>query len=555
MNGVEWLRPPILAALALVPVAVVGIVWSLRRRRRALDRFAEQDVRHRTQQLPAGRPWTRGLLLLTGLAGLVLAAAGPQWGTAPAEAVPVGQEVVFAVDVSRSMLAQDVEPSRLARARRVVRQMLVRLPSAEAGLVVFAGEASLAVPLTRDTGAVELYLSSAAPDWISDPSTDLGRAIQVALGAFGPERAPGRAIVLLSDGEDHGDLLEAAIDAARERGIQVEAVGIGTTAGSRIPLPGGEWVAAEGGEPVVTRLEPEALETVAEATGGEFATATDESSLARLAGRLSRLDTGGEGSRAEERRADRYRWPLALAVLALAAEAFLAIRGRRVAPEAAAVLAALVLLGMGRAQDPEELYEDGRYEDALRVWSHADRAPGAEPSDAYNRGSAAYRLGRHREAAASYAVAARTARTRTRAEAGWYNAGNGRFRMAEEVESTSAERSLRYWDSAVAAYRDALLRDPADRDAKHNLELALRRRQEASGGGGGGGSGGGQGEGGGSGGGGQGMQPPSSGTGGAPGSLTRDQAERLLDALAAQEQEALIRGGARRAAGTDRPGW
>ena len=554
MTGVEWLRPPILAALVLVPVAIAGIVWSVRHRRRALDRFAEQDVRHRTQQLPAGRPWTRGLLLVAGLAGLVLAAAGPQWGTAPAESVPVGQEVVFAVDVSRSMLAQDVEPSRLARARLVVRQMLARLPSAEAGLVVFAGEASLAVPLTRDTGAVELYLSSAAPDWISDPSTDLGRAVQVALGAFGPERAPGRAIVLLSDGEDHGDLLETAIDAARERGIQLETVGIGTAAGSRIPLPGGEWV-TEGGEPVVTRLEPEALETAAEATGGEFATAADEASLARLAGRLTRLDSGGEGGRAEERRADRYRWPLVVAILALAAEALLAIRGRRIAPEAAAVLAALVLLGMGRAQDPEELYEDGRYEDALRVWERADRLPGAEPSDAYNRASAAYRLGRHREAAASYAVAARTASTRTRAEAGWYNAGNGRFRMAEEVESASPARSLPYWDSAVAAYREALLRDPADRDAKHNLELALRRRQEASGGGGGGGAGGGQGGGGGSGGGGQGMQPPSSGMSGAPGSLTRDQAERLLDALAAQEQEALIRGGGRRAAGTERPGW
>jgi tetratricopeptide (TPR) repeat protein len=432
--------------------------------------------------------------------------------------------------------------------------MLARLPSAEAGLVVFAGEASLAVPLTRDAGAVELYLSSAAPDWISDPSTDLGRAIQVALGAFGPERAPGRAIVLLSDGEDHGNLLETAIDAARERGIELEAVGVGTTGGSRIPLPGGEWV-TEGGQPVVTRLEPEPLETAAGETGGVFATADDEASLARLAGRLSRLDTGGVAGRAEERRADRYRWPLALAVLALAGEALMAIRGRRVAPEAVAVLAALVLLGMGRPQDAEELYEDGRYEDALRVWSRADRSAGAEPSDAYNRASAAYRLGRHREAAASYAVAARTAATRARAEAGWYNAGNGRFRMAEEVESANPEGALDYWDSAVAAYREALLREPADRDAKHNLELALRRRQEASGGGGGGGAGGGQGEGGGSGGGGQGMQPPSSGTGGAPGSLTRDQAERLLDALAAQEQEALIRGGGRRGTSTDRPGW
>ena len=89
MSGLEWLRPSLLVALALVPVAIGGIAWSVRRRRRALDRFSEQDVRHRTQVLPAGRPRTRGLLLVTGLGGLVLAAAGPQWGTAPAESVPV----------------------------------------------------------------------------------------------------------------------------------------------------------------------------------------------------------------------------------------------------------------------------------------------------------------------------------------------------------------------------------------------------------------------------------------------------------------------------------
>ncbi len=553
MNGFDWLRPAYLIGLALVPVAAAGIVWSVRRRVRALDRFADTDVRRRTQELPAGRRGVRGGLLVLGLAGLVLAAAGPRWGTAPAEAVPVGQEVVFALDVSRSMLARDVEPSRLDRTRRVVRQLLATLPSAEIGLVVFAGEATLAVPLTRDAGAIELYLASAEPDWISDPSTDLGRAVEVALGAFGPERSPGRAVVVLSDGEDHGSRLETAIDLARERGVEIGTVGVGTEQGSRIPLPGGDWV-RDGGEPVVTRLESGALEEAAGSTGGVFARAGDEASLARLGARLAGLDTGRREGRSEERRADRYRWPLAVAVLALVGEAILAIRARRASPGLTAVLAALVVVGMGRPQDPEELYDEGRYEDALRVWRTADRSASAEPSDAYNRASAAYRLGRHREAAASYAVAARTAAERRRAEAGWYNAGNGRFRMAEEIERASAERSLPYWDSAVAAYREALLRDPGDGDAKHNLELALRRRDQVSGGSGGS-EGSGQGQGGGVGGGGAGMPPAASGGTGAPGSLTRDQAERLLDALAAQEQEALVRGGDRRANRTDRPGW
>ena len=553
MNGLEWLRPEYLVGLVVVPIAIAGIVWSVRRRGRALDRFADTDVRRRTQELPAGPRWLRGGLLVLGLAGLVLATAGPEWGTAPVEAVPAGQEIVFAVDVSRSMLARDVEPDRLERSRRAVRQLLATLPAAEAGLVVFAGEASLVVPLTRDSGAIELYLASAEPDWISDPSTDLGRAVAVALEAFGPERAPGRAIVLLTDGEDHGDALDAAVEAARERGVEIEALGVGTEEGARIPLPDGDWV-REGGPPVVTRMERAALERAAANTGGVFATAVDEASLARLAARLSRLDTGRRDGEPEQRPADRYRWPLALAVLALIAELLLALRSRHLSPEVAAVLVAVVLLAMGRPEDPEDLYEEGRYEDALRVWRTADRSADADPADAYNRASAAYRLGRHREAAASYAVAARTAAERERVEAGWYNAGNGRFRMAEEVEGESPQRSLPYWDSAVAAYREALLRDPDDRDAKHNLELALRRRDEASGGSGGA-TGGGGGQGGGAGGAGAGAQPPSSGTSGAPGALTRDQAERLLDALAAQEQEALIRGSGQRAGQPRRPGW
>jgi tetratricopeptide (TPR) repeat protein len=184
-----------------------------------------------------------------------------------------------------------------------------------------------------------------------------------------------------------------------------------------------------------------------------------------------------------------------------------------------------------------------------------DRSADADEGDAYGRASAAYRLGEFREAAASWAVSARTAGGPDRQAEAWYNAGNARYRLAEQAEASRPADAIRFWDSAVAAYREALLRDSDDKDTKHNLELALREREQAGGGGGGAGGGGG-GEGAGGGGGGRGVQPPSTGNEGAGQPLTRAQAERLLDALAAQEREALARGDEERRAGEPhRAGW
>ncbi len=554
-DALDWSRPEWLVALMLVPVVIATIVWSFNRRQRALDAFSEAPVRGRTQSLPARRRQVRGVLLVLSLTALMLAVAGPRWGTERVAPLPVGQEVVFALDVSRSMLATDVEPSRLERAKLAIRQILATLPTAESGLAIFAGEAALVVPLTRDAAAIDLYLSSVGPDWVSDPSTDLGRALGSALDAFPPDNVPGRTVVLLSDGEDHSGGLESVTRAARGRGIEINVIGIGTEDGARIPIGANRWV-GDRGQPVISRLDREKLQRVADETGGRFvALEGGDGDLPALIGRLQALNTGRSIGRESQRRADRYRWPLLIALIAMGLEMLLGFGVMRRSKPATVLVAAMLALAMGRASGPEELYEEGRYSDALTTWRQIDRAADAGPEDAYNRGNAAYRLGEFREATASHVVAARTAGTRGRAGEAWYNSGNGRFRIAEEADAANPDDSERYWDSAVAAYREALLRDPDDIDAKHNLELALRRRDQASGGGGSGADGGG-GAGGGPGGGSGGMQPPSSGGSGSPRTMTRGEAERLLDALAAQEREALARGeGDQQARRSDRPAW
>ena len=544
----DWSRPEWLWALALLPLAAAGAVLALRARRRRLDRFAEPSVRERTRTLPPGRAAARGALAVAALAGVALALAGPRWGSERVVVPPIRQQIVFAVDVSRSMTARDVAPSRLDRARLAVREIVAALPASEVGLVVFAGEAALVVPLTRDAAALELFLSTVDPDWISDPSTDLGRAVAVALDAFGPVRSPGRAIVVLSDGEDHAGGAERGAAVAAEAGVTIVTVGVGSPEGARIPAGAG-WLESEG-QVVVSRLETEALRALASETDGTFVAIGGRGGIGPAVSRLAALDTGRADEGGTERRADRYRWPLALAVLALVGEVGLGLARRR--PAGLAAVAAL-LVATACGDRPDALYRDGRYREALESWREADRAPGAGPVEAYGRGSAAYRLGEAREAAAAFAVAARTADPPEREAEAWYNAGNARYRRAEEVESADPTASLPFWDAAVGAYRESLLRVPGDVDAKHNLELALRRRDQAGGGGGGGG-GGGEGEGGG--GGGRGLQPPSSGLGDSPRDMSRSEAERLLDALASREREALAAGeGDRRGGRRQAPGW
>ncbi len=372
-DAVDWSRPEWLMALILVPVVIATILWSFNRRQRALDAFSEAPVRGRTQPLPARRRQVRGVLLVLSLTTLVLAVAGPRWGTERVAPLPVGQEVVFALDVSRSMLATDVEPSRLERAKLAIRQILATLPTAESGLAIFAGEAALVVPLTRDAAAIDLYLSSVGPVWVSDPSTDLGRALGSALDAFPPDNVPGRTIVLLSDGEDHSGGLESVARAARGRGIEINVIGIGTDDGARIPVGTDRWV-EDRGQPVISRLDREKLERVADETGGQFiALEAGDGDLPALIGRLQALDTGRSIGRESQRRADRYRWPLVIALIALGLETLLGFGAIGWRPKPATVMvAAMLALAMGRASGPEEMYEEGRYSDGV---SGSDRQP------------------------------------------------------------------------------------------------------------------------------------------------------------------------------------
>ena len=330
--GVESL----LFAYLLLPALAALEWWAAVRRRRALDRFGERGRVDRLTEAVSRRGRTvRAALLFAAVALLVTALARPQFGDRVETVRREGQDVVVALDLSASMEARDIAPSRLAAARLAVGRLIQRLDGDRIGLVAFAGEAFVQSPLTLDYAAAMLFLNAMEPDLVPAPGTDLGRAIDVALDGFGEVGERGRQLVVITDGEDHEGALDAAVERAVELGVRVHAVGMGSAAGVPIPrfdetgAPDG-FLRGEDGAVVTTRLDEVTLRRMADRTGGAYyhAAAGSGAAFDRLVAEL----TGGEGEETESREVTRYEEQyqvfLGLALLLLAAESLTPERRR-----------------------------------------------------------------------------------------------------------------------------------------------------------------------------------------------------------------------------------
>ena len=327
----------LLYAYLLLPGLAALEWWAAARRRRALDRFGERGRIDRLTSVASRRRIGRTVLRLAAVALLATALARPQFGDRVETVRRAGQDVVVALDLSASMEAGDVAPSRLAAARLAVGRLIERFDGDRIGLVAFAGEAFVQSPLTLDYAAATLFLNAMEPDLVPVPGTDLGRAIEVALDGFGDPGERSRQIVVITDGEDHEGALDAAVERAVDEGVRIHAVGMGSTAGVPIPgfdengAPNGFLRDAEGSV-VTTRLDDVTLQRVADRTGGAYyhAAAGSGAAFDRLVEEL----TGGEGEEIESREVTRYEEQyqifLGLALVLLVAEALLPER-RRVA--------------------------------------------------------------------------------------------------------------------------------------------------------------------------------------------------------------------------------
>jgi Ca-activated chloride channel family protein len=326
-----------LAILAL-PAAIAILVRLERRRRADLAEIGDPLLLERSSELPDRRQRVVAhALALSALTFVVLALARPQFGTAPAALTGSGRTVLFVLDLSRSMNARDVAPSRLAAAKRSALDIARALKRDQVGLVVFGGSAFLQLPPTLDHSELALFLDAASSDDIPDPGTSVETAMDVAAAALARDGASdSRAVVLLTDGEDpEGDLTQAA-DTLKRQHLRVFAVGLGTAEGSEIPELDSTGVERAhrdwAGRVVTTRLQEAGLRRLTAATGGTYVRWDNDESVRPIVAAISQLEPHSTSSETLQPAADRFQWPLALALAAVFAETLVQRRGRKPAP-------------------------------------------------------------------------------------------------------------------------------------------------------------------------------------------------------------------------------
>ena len=473
----------------------------------------------------ARRRW-RYVFLLLGFAGLLLAVAQPRWGYELRESHRRGLDVIVIVDVSKSMLATDIAPSRLARAKLALQDLVPRMNGDRLGLVAFAGSAFLQAPLTIDYDAVLNAAEELDTDLIPVGGTNIGGAIDLALQAFGTAETGNRAILLMSDGEptsdtDQADGAQAAARAA-DAGVKVFSMGFGTTAGSVIQLAtdnGADLVRDLDGQIVRTRLNESGLKEIARVGNGFYVHYENGGSALQtvIQDGFSQLKTAQIDARLARRPIERYQWPLAIALACLSLGSLLGERRKPAAPAtseeasatrpgirrrtAAAVLGwtALAILNAHPAHaatqfatdatkpDPSDamgLYNAGHYDEAYEAFEELSRENPGVDNLQFDAGASAYLARRYDEALDAFGKALTSTDPSLQAKS-HYNFGNALFRRGEAQKDRRAR--IGDWRDAIQHYDTTLgalkakpphTDDTLAADTSYNRDLVQHRLDE-----------------------------------------------------------------------------
>jgi len=460
-------------------VLLLASWWGINRRRRLLADYAAGEGLTRLRgPVSNGRRYLRASLAAAAFVFMIIALAGPRYGYHWEKVERRGVDIMLALDCSRSMLAADVEPSRLVRAKREIVDLLDMLTGDRVGLVAFAGEAFLQCPLTLDYGAFHIFLEALSPDFLPRGGTNLGAAVNTSISGFEPESAADKAVILITDGESTTgpDAVEAARQAA-EQDIRLFTIGVGADQGAPVPGKEGSFAKDSSGRIVISRLDEATLKEMAAVSGGIYVRSVagdmDLDAIYRdhIQAKMEKTTLESGRRRVWE---NRFQWFAALALLCLAAERLVPLRRAVLLLLAAAlVLPAATPVRADNLYDDvrqgRTAYEQGRFEKALKYFIDAQLRDPDNPALLYNIGDAYYQKGEYEESARHFEEALESAEKDSPLRRDLlYNLGNTRFRQQE-------------FKKAIERYAQALEMDPDDRQARENRELAekaLERQQE-----------------------------------------------------------------------------
>ena len=470
-------------ALVLLPLLVLIFVGNERRREKLVRKLVAARLQDRLAgNVSIGRRRLRFTLLLLALACLIVALARPQYGFTWEESKRKGRDVIIAIDCSRSMLATDLAPNRLGRAKLAAQDFIGQLTGDRVGLIAFAGSAFLQAPLTVDYGAVMTSLNELDTSIIPRGGTNIAAAIKEAEEAFGKGEGESRCLVIFTDGEElDADGVNAA--AAQKDKIKIFTVGLGSTDGSLIPIPGQsggtEFVKDAQGQIVKSRLDEDRLRKIAEATGGFYlhlqsGPAEMQKIVREGLGQMKEQEIDARMSR---RPIERYQWPLAAGLAFLFASTLLSERKRAVRGKSAslklAVLALLMWLPFA-AQAKNggvEAYEREDYKGAMDEFGRQLQRQRNSEALQFNLGAAAYKSGDFAKALDAFAKAVTSPDPNLHAAAE-YNIGNTLFQQGAAV--VEKDKKVLVWKDALQHYEQALKVEPQHPNAEHNRDIVRK---------------------------------------------------------------------------------
>jgi Ca-activated chloride channel family protein len=474
---------------------VVFFWWARRRQQELISQFIQSRLLPGLLSgVSSARQKLRMAALVAAVVFLIFALARPQWGFSWEEVKQRGLDIVVAIDTSKSMLATDIAPNRLTRAKLAALDLMQQAKSDRLGLVAFAGSAFLQCPLTFDDSAFRQSLDALNVDIIPQGGTALAEAIETAQQAF-KDGDNYKILVLFTDGEDHdSNALEAAQKAAKA-GMHIFTIGVGTTEGEMLrytdPKGNTDFVRDEQGHVVKSHLNEQLLQEIAGATEGGFYLPL------RGAKTIDTLyDQGlskGQKTQHEEKLVkqyfERYHWPLAIAILLLIFEMVLPERNRATrnatAPSetrsglksAAVVLLLIAFIIQSHASPSSALreYEAGKFDESLKEYQKLLEKQADDPRLHYNAGAAAYRSRQFDEATKQFNQALSTPDLNLQALS-YYNRGNALFHLGDSLNDPSKRTET--WEKSVKDFENTLKLKPEDHDAKFNRDFVKKKLEE-----------------------------------------------------------------------------
>ena len=479
--------PIYLYLLAVIPVLAIIRFLTYRNQKKRLRKFGDPKLlRDLMPDVSRFRPAVKFWFLQGALALLIVMLARPQFGTKINNEQRVGIETIIAMDISNSMMAEDITPSRLDRSKMMVENLVDHFTNDKIGLIVFAGDAFVQLPITSDYVSAKMFLSSIDPSMMATQGTDIARAIDMATHSFTQEEGIGKAIIVITDGEDHeGGALESA-KAAKDAGMRVYVLGVGSTKGSPIPIPGtGDYMKDNTGNTVMSALNEDMCRQVAQAGGGAYIHVENNSAAQdQLDTELDKLAKKETTSTVYSEFDEQFQAVAILALLLLILEICIFDRRNPLIKrlslfgskkKAAATMLLLMVAATASAQQADRQYiregnkqfRLGQYDKAEVSYRKAVEKNPKNPQAAYNLGNALMAQKKDSAAVQQFEQSTRIETNPLRKAAAYHNMG-------------VICQTHKMYGEAIEAYKNALRNNPNDDETRYNLVLCkhLKKKQD-----------------------------------------------------------------------------